>query len=1005
MSHLHELIAARVAEWRDGGYPHVAYPAISEILEFQTDLDAGAPRFLRAPQLRALETYWYLRLVEGTPHVLELYQRLYPATTEFMEALGLGQPHLQRMALDDGVDALLERVKTDDELVRDYKLESVRETLTLDYASYILALAMGAGKTILIGAIIATEFAMAQEYPDADFVQNALVFAPGKTIIEALRELADIPWDRALPPRMYGAFAASVSLTFTRDGDPDIPVIRGSLYNIVVTNTEKIRIQKEAVTRGIVGSLFSVAKEDEAKREVANRRLQAIASLPHLGIFSDEAHHTYGQSLLGQWRRDPATGERTFRESGIKKVRRTVDYLAANTKLICVVNTTGTPYFQRQPLRDVVIWYGLSEGIRDNILKEVGDEIVSYDFDEADATSLVSDIVRTFFRDYGAVRLPNGAPAKLAIYFPQTGDLAELRPVVEATLAEAGYPATIVLRNTSESTQQEIDAFNRLNDPRSPHRVLLLVNKGTEGWNCPSLFASALVRKLRTSNNFVLQAATRCLRQVPGNNHPARIYLSEDNRRILDQQLRETYGETLTELQHSPRERRSERLVLRKFPVPPLLVRRRIRVVEAVAAEPEELRLERPVATGAVVEKSSFTLASERNATHVLRAVGDRVTIELDDAIDARTLAIELSASYRQDTWTLLDEITRLYGAGEDVPRAHVPELQRQIESATRHYTVREEEVDVAVALIRMDPETGAPDARGWRPEAGADGQIIYTADITYFRDRERYLVRLGDIEPNANDLGFHYHPYNFDSSPEIDFFRGMLQRLNLLPEQVEDIYFTGALSDPRKTEFFVEYRDQQGRWRRYTPDFVVRTKDDRALIVEVKREHDRDHPVDGQNGVKAMQLRKWEELNPERLKYQIVFTDTDGVSRDDLTTAVRKLGVSASLDDAAARVGPPARDLAAFCEKYRVAELALFGSAADGSASADSDIDVLVTFAADARVTLMKEERMQRDLAKLFGRRVDIVNRASLEADENPVLRERVLREARRIYPEAERT
>jgi hypothetical protein len=97
------------------------------------DLDAGGPRFLRAPQLRALETYWYLRLVEGTPHVLDLYRRLYPATTEFLEALGLGQPQLQRMALDDGVDALLERVRTDDELVRDYKLESVRETPQLGF--------------------------------------------------------------------------------------------------------------------------------------------------------------------------------------------------------------------------------------------------------------------------------------------------------------------------------------------------------------------------------------------------------------------------------------------------------------------------------------------------------------------------------------------------------------------------------------------------------------------------------------------------------------------------------------------------------------------------------------------------------------------------------------------------------------------------------------------------------------------------------------------------------
>lgn len=32
---------------------------------------------------------------------------------------------------------------------------------------------MGAGKTILMGSIVATEFAMAMEYPDGPFVQNA----------------------------------------------------------------------------------------------------------------------------------------------------------------------------------------------------------------------------------------------------------------------------------------------------------------------------------------------------------------------------------------------------------------------------------------------------------------------------------------------------------------------------------------------------------------------------------------------------------------------------------------------------------------------------------------------------------------------------------------------------------------------------------------------------------------------------------------------------------------
>jgi len=162
--------------------------------------------------------------------------------------------------------------------------------------------------------------------------------------VEALRELAEVPYDRILPPRLYKQFAASVKLTFTRDGETDIPVIRGSSLNIVVTNIEKIRITAETIRKGDLGGLFADARtEEEAKREVANRRLQTLASLPRLAIFSDEAHHLYGQSL----------------DTRLKRVRQTVDYLADNTQVICVVNTTGTPYYKRQPLKDVVIWYGL----------------------------------------------------------------------------------------------------------------------------------------------------------------------------------------------------------------------------------------------------------------------------------------------------------------------------------------------------------------------------------------------------------------------------------------------------------------------------------------------------------------------------------------------------------------------------------------------------------------------------------------------------------------------
>jgi hypothetical protein len=70
---------------------------------------------------------------------------------------------------------------------------------------------------------------------------------------------------------------------------------------------------------------------------------------------------------------------------------------------------------------------------------------------------------------------------------------------------EAGLGPAVCLVNTSEDSltkTADVEAFNRLNDPASPYRVILLMNKGTEGWNCPSPFACALARKLKTSNNF-----------------------------------------------------------------------------------------------------------------------------------------------------------------------------------------------------------------------------------------------------------------------------------------------------------------------------------------------------------------------------------------------------------------------------------------------------------------------------------------------------------------------
>lgn len=972
MEHLYQRIHRLVDEWRLADYSVDDYPAIGEILEFAGETETGERRFLRKPQLRALETYWYLRLVRGTPHVRDLYEELFPSRSELVTALGVSETAFKETDFD--LHVLWRRLAEDDDFVRRHKLQTTRESLELDYPSYILALAMGAGKTVLIGGIIATEFAMAIEYPTGPFVQNALVFAPGKTIITALRELSDVPYDRILPPRLHKPFAASLKLTFTRDGDPDIPVVPGSLFNAVVTNTEKIRIRSETVRKSDLGQLkLEGVGLDEARREVANRRLQAIAGLPHLAVFSDEAHHTYGQTL----------------EKGLKKVRLTVDYLADKTNVVCVVNTTGTPYFKRQPLRDVVIWYSLAQGIADDILKDVSGNIHSYEFDEADE-SFVRHVVQDFFATYGDVHLPNGAPAKLAMYFPQTDDLEALRPAIDEAMLSMGLAPSEVLVNTSDRTltsQADIDAFERLNDPASPYRLILLVNKGTEGWNCPSLFGCALARKLKSSKNFVLQAASRCLRQVPGNDHKARIYLSADNYGVLDKQLAETYGETIEDLDRRTRERRHERLVLRKPHVPPIALKRLQRRVVRRENSGSELSLSRPQEDTRRLVERRYGFGEGLLGRRALQQVSDALEIDtMPKGLSAYQVAAEIAGTYNLDVWDVYDELRRLYG-NEDVSADDFEQLSEEVEGQLADYELEEEEVEAALALVKPD---------GFQVETDQAGQPVYTTEIVV-PTRTELLVSLKDwMVQTPKGLGFHYDPYGFDSLPERDFFHQALEILKFKADEIEDIYFTGGITDPAKTDFWVEYQDAKGKWRRYTPDFVIRKKakkgeppgSGKILIVEVKGEQ-------FASNRKATALERLEELNPDRIKYEIILTSKEKVPSDRMRVVREFVGLEDNPDGRYLRIPVNRDEVEGFCRRWKIREFSFFGSVLTPDFGPDSDVDVLVSFESDVEWSLFDVAKMEEELTRIIGREVQIVERSAVESSHNWIRRRSILESA----------
>lgn len=884
MSHLFKALSIKVDEWRTSKYECQEFPAIGEILDFALEDPATDQlRYLRRAQFRALETYWYLRLVLNTQRTPDLYATLFPKKSERRAAMGLNSSELTTLIADTSLEEVIELVQTDNAFVRKHGLESLRETFSLDYPSYIFALAMGAGKTILMGSIVATEFAMALEYPDGPFVQNALVFAPGKTILSALRELADIPFERLLPARLHKPFAASLKLTFTRDGDKQIPITLGSSFNVIVTNTEKIRIQKPTVRNAAQSRLFAGTKDEEATA-LANLRLQAIASLPHLAVFSDEAHHTYGQKLLGKWEKDKESGELVFKDDGIKKVRRTIDYLAQETNLIVTINATGTPYFERQPLRDVVVWYGLGEGIRDGVLKELANGIKVLELGDGDAERMVQSVVDDFVTDYWPVSLENGAPARLALYFPNLETRDELRPAIESALLAHGIgPDTLLAvdNKSSEATRRSFEAVAR--DPAAPHRVMLLVNMGTEGWNCPSLFACALVRKLATSNNFVLQAATRCLRQVPGNTKPARVYLTTSNKKTLEDQLTETYGTSLKALDTQQAERVEKTIHLHKPHLPALLIKKRVLRIQrkAVPADVAPLVFTLPdvsAPVGPVVQTWSPVLTASGDTRMQRLDAADLLLESFTPVLDCYTAAARLAACHHLPTTELLAALRKVY-TGQEVPDHHMVALGQQIEAQRNQYEEAWDEIEVAVALVKAD---------GF-DLTEVNGKPVYTARISFDKKNQHLYKTANETADAAHALrsSFHYEGYNFDSNPEAEFLDWTLGLLQAHPNQIEGLWFTGGLTDAGKTDLRAEYLGDDGRWHTYTPDFVLRRADGKHLVVEVKNDklspdinadmarHALGEAAQTLEGRKAVALKRWEQLNPDRLSYHVMFADT----------------------------------------------------------------------------------------------------------------------------------
>ncbi len=765
-------IQQKVADWRSDNYKGVE----RETQNILTHIKRVG--FLHKPQVEALETYIYLKEIVGNKSSLEVFKSLFDNEKDML--LGLGVPR------DEAFDLLGNKEKIEELMADRFGVS--------DYPNQVYALTMGAGKTILMAVMATYDFVLSFYHPDDKrFAKNALVFAPDTTIIESLKEVKTFDYTRVVP-KEYQNILLNVKYHYLES--PETPLSPIGNYNIIISNSQKIILKTRRTENG-TKRLFGDWGELE-KKEIENRRLAAIRGLSNLVVFVDEAHHSYGKTLEGT----------------LKKTRQTINYLHGNTPLVGVINLTGTPYVANKMIADVVYHFGLKQGIEKGILKQVR----FFEYSQVRSGKFIQDVVEKFWDEYGENRVESRLP-KIAFYAANIDDLRkELRPKLEKVLAEQDISLDKVLEYHTEAEENK-EEFLNCDTADSKKQFILLVGKGTEGWNCRSLVACALYRKPKSAI-FVLQSSTRCLRSIGDNTTLGSIFLSEENYRILDKELKNNFATTIEEL--SAQETKSFEHTLKIEKKKKLKVTKLLKEILAIQNQDlDNIKIDVKtfkvddykslVGEGGIFLTEGQAGYRRAQATRELKENGNLTFYEI----------VELINRYTHLSCLDVEEVLEKNGLSRkelvkkvNENMALVPFIISGILANAYQYQEKTEAVEEEIELAKM-----------------------YPFKISIEQGKNILVVSREQMEKahGKSRIGFHINPYNFDSTDEKDLFKYLRDVLDK-DEAIVDVYFTGGATDPTHNDFYFEYYSPENkRIARYFPDFLVETTKGRFLVVEVK--------------------------------------------------------------------------------------------------------------------------------------------------------------------------
>ncbi len=94
-------------------------------------------------------------------------------------------------------------------------------------------------------------------------------------------------------------------------------------------------------------------------------------------------------------------------------------------------------------------------------------------------------------------------------------------------------------------------------------------------------------------------------------------------------------------------------------------------------------------------------------------------------------------------------------------------------------------------------------------------------------------------------------------------------------------------------------------------------------------------------------------------------------------------------------QVDVPLAEIARYCRENKIARLRAFGSVLGDDFTPESDVDLLVAFEPEARISLLDRVRIKRELSELLGREVDLVSEKGI----SKYIRDEVFAEAEMLF------